>query len=468
MPSLMLTREQLYERVWLEPIHRLAPQFGLSDVGLAKLCRRHQVPIPGRGYWRRKETGHKVRQTPLPKATDPTLTTIHIDRPTPKSPPPATADLHPLAALERRPENRIIVDEDIEANHRLIRATRHYWSAVHKGDADAEKQAHLDVQVSPEARPRALRIMQALLVALERRGFELEPGADGKCSVKVLEQGVRFRLEEGTRQVLYQRTREEEGAAKRGVPVRRWDQAPNGRLSLKTVRQWGVGRRVADSAGRQLEERLNEFIELLVEQALIQQAERAEAERKERERQEEERRQKEAAEKRREEEARISGFEHFVNAWERTESRRACLARIREAAGHVEADSELGRWLQWAERYVERSDPVRRVGERKKTVTLHYAAGYNGDRVLLDGFEEPADGRVYGREPEPPGILLCDYPWVMQYGGKDVQFDVPEDAVLPFECSEDGHWARRFRVPARVLNRLLKLKAEGSPSGLSR
>jgi len=33
----------------------LAQEFGISDVGLAKVCRKHNIPVPPVGYWRRKE-----------------------------------------------------------------------------------------------------------------------------------------------------------------------------------------------------------------------------------------------------------------------------------------------------------------------------------------------------------------------------------------------------------------------------
>lgn len=236
MPTVRLTREQLYDHVWSQPIQRLAQQFGLSDVGLAKLCRRHQDPIPGRGYWRRKETGHKVRQTPLPTKADSSLAAIIIDRPTPKSLPEVTAGLHPLIAFERQPENRIIVDDDIEATHPLIRATRQYWVARRRGDGGAASQPQLGIEVSSETLPRALRTVQALLVACERRGFQVVATTGGQSLVRILEQSVRFALEERTQQVLHQRTTEEQAAAKRGVPVRRWDHVPNGRLALKIQR----------------------------------------------------------------------------------------------------------------------------------------------------------------------------------------------------------------------------------------
>ena len=59
MKTQTFLREELYERVWTTPVHRLAKEFGYSDVGLAKLCHKHQIPTPGLGYWRRLELGHR-------------------------------------------------------------------------------------------------------------------------------------------------------------------------------------------------------------------------------------------------------------------------------------------------------------------------------------------------------------------------------------------------------------------------
>jgi hypothetical protein len=63
-----ISREELYEKVWTTPMQKLAPRFGLSDVGLAKLCRRHQIPVPGRGYWARLQVGQKPKRAVLPNA----------------------------------------------------------------------------------------------------------------------------------------------------------------------------------------------------------------------------------------------------------------------------------------------------------------------------------------------------------------------------------------------------------------
>ena len=52
LPSAMkvqrITRAELYVRVWSEPIVRIADKLGISDVGLAKACRRTNIPVPER------------------------------------------------------------------------------------------------------------------------------------------------------------------------------------------------------------------------------------------------------------------------------------------------------------------------------------------------------------------------------------------------------------------------------------
>lgn len=56
----VITRETLYTEVWSTPMSQLAPQYGLSDQGLAKICRKLNVPRPGRGYWAKKRHGKSV------------------------------------------------------------------------------------------------------------------------------------------------------------------------------------------------------------------------------------------------------------------------------------------------------------------------------------------------------------------------------------------------------------------------
>jgi len=64
---LTVSREDLYELVWSKPMRDLARDFGISDVGLAKRCRRLGIPVPGRGYWARLDAGQKPYRPKLPE-----------------------------------------------------------------------------------------------------------------------------------------------------------------------------------------------------------------------------------------------------------------------------------------------------------------------------------------------------------------------------------------------------------------
>lgn len=65
--SAELTREELYERVWAEPLSAVAANLGLSGNALAKICNRLLVPYPSRGHWARRAA--KARP-PLPTAPE--------------------------------------------------------------------------------------------------------------------------------------------------------------------------------------------------------------------------------------------------------------------------------------------------------------------------------------------------------------------------------------------------------------
>jgi integrase len=63
-------REDLYSLVWTAPVTEIAERLGVSDVGLAKLCRRAAIPRPTRGYWARVEAGHQIGRSALPPAPE--------------------------------------------------------------------------------------------------------------------------------------------------------------------------------------------------------------------------------------------------------------------------------------------------------------------------------------------------------------------------------------------------------------
>src|SRR5882672_10390400 len=62
-----LSRRELHELVWLEPMKVLAPRFGISDVALRNACERAEIPTPGAGHWAKKAAGKSTSQAALPE-----------------------------------------------------------------------------------------------------------------------------------------------------------------------------------------------------------------------------------------------------------------------------------------------------------------------------------------------------------------------------------------------------------------
>ena len=61
-----VSREALYEAVWADAVTVVAPRYGLSDVGLVKICKKLGIPVPPRGYWAKVKAGRTTHKLPLP------------------------------------------------------------------------------------------------------------------------------------------------------------------------------------------------------------------------------------------------------------------------------------------------------------------------------------------------------------------------------------------------------------------
>jgi hypothetical protein len=119
--SIILSREELYALVWATPMSRLAVQYGLSGNGLAKICRRLDLPYPPRGYWARKEDGKKVTQAALPGIRPGTRAKVIISPTLPASPPPPMPpELEDGLAAARRLTAGLRVPSKLHHPHQVV------------------------------------------------------------------------------------------------------------------------------------------------------------------------------------------------------------------------------------------------------------------------------------------------------------------------------------------------------------
>ena len=194
--SATFTREQLYELVWQKPIARLAEEYSISNVGLAKICMRSGIPTPPRGYWALLEAGRAPPRPRLPTAKDaPTIRLVV------RGPGAIEGGDQLLARLteEKTPENRITVPDRLHSPCEFVQAARTALQAA-KGNSIGIVKAPPDclaIHVSRDQLPRALRVADALLKAFAERGWNVAISRE-QTFVRVDDMPIGLRIEEGT------------------------------------------------------------------------------------------------------------------------------------------------------------------------------------------------------------------------------------------------------------------------------
>lgn len=140
------------------------------------------MPLPPLGYWAKIAAGRKFHTPPLPTYSGP----AEIVRQRYFSDDPIEPDPDHLVArreFEARPDNRIVVSETLDMPHPLIAATeRAFQQSKHRDlhNLPTTDRRALDISVDQASLPRALRIMDALVKALDARGMPLRIEPDGK------------------------------------------------------------------------------------------------------------------------------------------------------------------------------------------------------------------------------------------------------------------------------------------------
>ncbi len=192
----LLRRSELYELVWKQPVRTVAADIGISDVALAKACRKHNIPVPGRGDWRRKELGYKVKQPALPTLPNGKNPMIRF-RPARRVEEKATGARSPEEAFEQQPENRVTVPLDVIKRHKFVRRTIANLRQQARGPlpmVDTRGPDRFQVSVARGSLDRVERLLQALVDAWTARGWELVEGELGKSLLTVKVNGETVEL----------------------------------------------------------------------------------------------------------------------------------------------------------------------------------------------------------------------------------------------------------------------------------
>jgi hypothetical protein len=198
-------RNALYEEVWTTPMQRLAEKYGISDVGLAKVCRKLSIPRPGRGDWARIAAGQIVARTPLPKLSQ----EIRVWKPMPRKKLPQIEQIAneqerlQLVRLEQLPGEYVLKHGSL--SHPLVAQARIVLARATEDDRHIlqVREQCLDIRVSKNSLDRALRIMAGLISLIENEGFVVKVGKNSReqTTAVIHEQEIAFGIVEKAERV---------------------------------------------------------------------------------------------------------------------------------------------------------------------------------------------------------------------------------------------------------------------------
>ncbi len=329
-----VTRQALYDQVWSTPMTRLAKEYGISDVALAKICKKLNVPYPRRGYWRRKETGKTVKQLSLPAIAAPAKQGVTIHRTIrPESVAPLSEDAKQRITAEQAPERKIVVPDRLTNPHRLLKEHLAEWRSPKVDDYGARSGniRQFNIRVSPASLGRALRIMDTLFKALESRGYpvEIQQGYHRRLGARINGEPITFGLEERFHRIKHP---DQKNLKLQWWQRQRYRYAPTGTLFLKITDVWadGIQKTWSDGKTAKIENYLNGFIVGLLRAAEAVKAARIKRELEHQAQREAQQKCEEEARKRQEELARRQALEQEAVNWTKAQQLRGYLTALKE------------------------------------------------------------------------------------------------------------------------------------------
>jgi hypothetical protein len=364
-----LTREQLYDLVWSEPMQRLSKQIGISDVAIAKHCRKIGVPVPERGYWNKLQAGQKVTKTALPERDLATINHISMSGSLPAelrariNGEPGVSNQHDdsvevLAERVRKRLGKVTVPRNFSRVHPVI-------ESLLKKDEQYRQELALDRYFWHEPRfdapfeRRRLSFLNGLFLGFAQIGGTPLVRGDiaRELAIYIGNVSVGFELD---------KVRTTQSRQRGLLPV----PESGDRLCLTLSGDApGVTTRWEDNEGSLLEARITEIIigmliagehfhrRWLEQKAAWERQRREEAEHAAQKRkEEEERRQRErlaAIEK-----AKLDDLLRSADAWRSAHNLRNYIKAVQAAAGQQQATDEFQAWSRWALGEANKLDPI--------------------------------------------------------------------------------------------------------------
>jgi hypothetical protein len=152
------SRKQLYDAIWSTPCQVLAKNLGISDVALAKTCRRLGVPRPSRGYWARVTAGQQSENYHSLKGWEDLAVDLEL--------PAVETELHPLAQKHKAALEKLKPGDD--------------------GFVRLDKKDLFQCDVAPGSVAKLCRALHALIGELEARGYKFRASSEEYRNLQIV------------------------------------------------------------------------------------------------------------------------------------------------------------------------------------------------------------------------------------------------------------------------------------------
>ncbi|MDO8914003.1 MAG: hypothetical protein Q8N10_04565 [Phenylobacterium sp.] len=302
-----MSRKALFEAAWKRPLTEIADELGITSTGLKKICDRHDIPTPGRGYWAQVRAGKSFPRPALRPVKDPRLEEVGILGARALSPAVAAAvqasrawvaegrktpSKLPLAAAP--PPPGATPPETVEAKtaslaHKDLAATRRALSRARPDDdgfVSVSGAGIVPIKAGLASHPSAITFLTALVAEAEARGWSLQ-ATPNRVHLMIAGEPVAFRLEEQPTKIPHLPTPKEVALKKDrdrwggdSQTWRTWDLSPSGRLALIIEENdySGLRRTYSQRKGHSFEESLDAILMGLAAHAALKVERRREAE----------------------------------------------------------------------------------------------------------------------------------------------------------------------------------------------
>jgi hypothetical protein len=384
-------RETLYEEVWKAPLLEVAKRYGVSDVAIAKTCRKMQIPLPGRGYWSKIQNGQILQQIPLPPFDKCPLVRRRFQKPKQPQVPEKTIEerLVPEAFVleqelllkESLPEMQVHYQPDIKLTNpyvlnterKLQESLRKKPGYFEKGRCISSNDEAFEVSVGADNITRALAILEVLCDALEQRGYPIgtkpkDPKEKQETRygylarepqpiyAKVLDTYIIFRITERSH-------RREIALENRTDSYTTYEYVPSGKLCFEILTSpyesyarhtWQEGKNL------RIEDQINDFIINMIHLGTIKKENAAldEIRHKKWLIEEEKRRERERLQQM--ENSRIKTLveetEKLVNINRIKDYITVITEEGKRRLGEEYTDSDFAKWVDWAQQFLEKND----------------------------------------------------------------------------------------------------------------